>query len=157
MTRSVLLARPHPFIVSEMRPWLEGAGFSVSKPELASDLPMLAKGCTRAVISLALSSPVGLSADEVVQILRREAPGARLLFAALLPFDKARPALEKLAAQMATASGGEPITLVDIGASDSPASSALGRHTTLSYLSKDDLADPTRKQWAARQLSRHFA
>lgn len=157
MSKSVLLARPHPFIVNEMRPWLESAGYSVIKPETATDVAQLSKSCSRAVVSLALSSPAGLSAEEVVQILRQEAPSARILFAALLPFDKARPALEKLARLMASAQGGRPATLVDIASAAPIGAAELGRDTTLAYLSKDDLADNARKALATKHLARHFA
>ena len=157
MSKSVLLARPHPFLVNEMRPWLESAGYSVVKPEAAADVAQQSKSCSRAVVSLALSSPVGLSAEEVVQILRQQAPSARILFAALLPFDKARPALEKLARLMGTTQGGRPAALVDIASTDPIGAAELGRDTTLAYLSKDDLANDARRALAAKHLARHFA
>ncbi|MFN3915825.1 MAG: hypothetical protein ACK4K3_13055 [Aquabacterium sp.] len=157
MSKSVLLARPHPFIVNEMRPWLETAGFSVIKPETAADVAQRAQSCSRAVVSLALSSPVGLTPEEVVHILLKEAPSARSLFAALLPFDKARPALEKLAHLVATSQGGRSASLVDIGSADTAAAAALGRNTTLAYIAKDDLANEARRALAAKHLGRHFA
>lgn len=157
MSKSVLLARPHPFIVNEMRPWLESAGYSVIKPETAADVAQQSKSCSRAAVSLALSSPVGLSAEEVVQILRQQAPSARMLFAALLPFDKARPALEKLAHLMVTTQGVRPAALVDIASADPIGAAELGRNITIAYLPEDDLADNARRALAAQHLGRHFA
>jgi hypothetical protein len=62
MSKSILLARPHPFIVEEMRPLLEQSGYGVTKLERLADLPALAKNCSGAVISLALASPIPESA-----------------------------------------------------------------------------------------------
>lgn len=151
MAKTVVLARPHPFLVNDMRPWLDGIGYSVTKPERAEDLTTLARGCTAAVVSLALSSPTGMSAEEVLRVLKKEAPNARLLFASLLPFDKAAPALEKLAGQM-----GVQAVLINLGDPAGLQTQLLGRGTTFAYLAKDDLADSVRRTHASRLLLQHF-
>lgn len=152
MVKSVVLARPHPFLVSDMRPWLERGGFEVLTPKGASDLPDKVKRCSRAVVSLALSSPIELSAEEVMHVLRAQAPNTRILFAALLPFEKARPGLERLADQLNVNA-----VLTDLGALRDVNHSALGRSTTFAYLSKDDLSDETRRARISEMLITHFA
>lgn len=75
MTSPVLLARPHAFIVSDMKPFLEEAGFKVIKTESLPQLADLSRGCVGAVISLALSSPINASPEEVIKSLRQANPG----------------------------------------------------------------------------------
>jgi len=152
MAKTVVLARPHPFLVSDMRPWLEGAGFGVSKPEKADDLISLARGCRAAVVSLALTSPTGMSVDDVLQVLKNEAPDARLLFASLLPFEKAKPAIVSLAVRL----GMQP-SVVHLGASKEANQSLLGRRDTWGYLAKDDLADSVLRMFASNLMLKHFA
>lgn len=71
MEKKIVLARPHPFVVAEMRPFLAEGGFTVSKPEQLADLPALLAGAAGAVISLALSSSILATAEEVFEHLRR--------------------------------------------------------------------------------------
>lgn len=88
MTKTVLLARPHPFIVAEMKPFLEHCGSAAAKLENMADLSMRSTSYAGAVISLAVSSSVGESAAEVFTRLRQDAPRVPVLFAAMLAFDK---------------------------------------------------------------------
>jgi len=152
MARTILIARPHTFIVSVMKPFLEEAGFATRKLEHLSELPTAAVGIAGAVISLALSSPIAESADEVFLQLRQSAPRAAVLFAAMLTFDQARPALERIAKQIGIQAHILGVTTV------SDASNAwLGRPETFLYLSKEDLTAPDQRSVAARLMRRHFA
>lgn len=99
MSPTVLLARPHTFIVSEMKPFLEEAGFKVAKAERVTDLADLSRGCVGAVISLAVSSSMDASAEDVIKHLRQARPTLPLLFAALLPYAKAKESLERIGRQ----------------------------------------------------------
>jgi maleate cis-trans isomerase len=106
MLKSILLARPHTFIVSEMKPFLEANGFSITKLESLGLLPGVVRGTSGAVISLAISSSIVESADIVFQQLRAASPKTPVLFASMLGFEQARPALEKIAKQVGT-----PVTI----------------------------------------------
>lgn len=150
MPKTVLIARPHTFIVSVMKPFLEEGGFVTDKLEHISGLSSQTSGIAGAVISLALSSSITESAEEVFLKLKSVAPRVPVLFAAMLSFEQARPALEriaKLAGIQAT------ITGIDL----TPAVAAqVGRAETFLYFSKDDLTSPERRTVAARLIQRHF-
>jgi hypothetical protein len=150
MSKTVLIARPHTFIVSVMKPFLEGGGFGVDKLEDISGLENQSAGISGAVISLALSSSITKSAEEVFLKLKSLALRVPVLFAAVLSFEQARPALERMAKQAGIQAN---ITGVDA----TPAAAAqLGRQETFLYLSKDDLTSPERRAAAARLIQRHF-
>jgi hypothetical protein len=73
MNRTILLARPHPFVAPVMRPFLEEAGYAVSIADGKSDLSAGATG--------------------------KASPTLPVAFAGLLEFEKARPALERVGEQ----------------------------------------------------------
>lgn len=150
MPRQILLARPHPFIVAEMKPFLETHGYAALKPEGAQTLDALARACAGAVISLAVTSSTGLEADEVLRRVRSAAPKLPLVFAGLLPFEKYRQTLERLAQQTGLAGEGLAVS------AETETSKVLGSPQGWLYVSKDDLLDPTRRELAASLLKRHF-
>lgn len=150
MSKTVLIARPHTFIVSAMKPFLEEGGFGTDKLEHISGLSSQTAGISGAVISLALSSSITESAEEVFLKLKSAAPRVPVVFAAMLSFELARPALERIAKQagiQATITGLDPTPVV---------AAQLGRPETFLYLSKDDLTSPERRAAAARLIQRHF-
>jgi len=150
MSKTVLIARPHTFIVSAMKPFLEEGGFGTDKLEHISGLSSQASGIAGAVISLALSSSITESAEEVFLKLKSAAPRVPVVFAAMLSFEQARPALERIAKQagiQATITGLDPTPVI---------AAQLGRSETFLYLSKDDLTSPERRAAAARLIQRHF-
>lgn len=149
MSKSVLIARPHTFIVSVMKPFLEESGFRTSKLEHISGLQQQSSGISGAVISLALSSSITESAEEVFLTLKSLAPRIPILFAAMLPLEQARPALERIAKQ-----AGIAVTILGIDAA--PAAAQLGRQETFVYVSKEDLTSPERRTMAGRLIQRHF-
>jgi hypothetical protein len=150
MSKSVLIARPHTFIVSVMKPFLEEGGFGTDKLEHISGLSSQSSGISGAVISLALSSSITESAEEVFLKLKSVAPRVPVLFAAMLSLEQARPALERIAKQAG-------IQANVIGIDAAPAAAAqLGRQETFLYLSKDDITSPERRATAARLIQRHF-
>ena len=149
MSKNVLLARPHPFIVAEMKPFLEENGYTITKLEALANLPTLAPKAGGVIISLALSSPLPESAETVFKQLRQVAPGVPVLFASMLSFEQAQAGMERLAAQ----SGGQAALY---GIDTETSASLLGRPEAFLYFSKDDLASPERRVVAARMLKRHF-
>lgn len=150
MVKTVLLARPHPFIVSEMKPFLEQGGFAVKKIASFAELPSSIAGISGTIISLAVASSVTKTPAEVFAEIHRAAPRVPVLFAAMLDFAKMRSELERLA----KSTGIETTILgVDPASENHP---ALGKPNTLLYLSKDDLTAPERRAIAARLIQRHF-
>lgn len=149
MSRQVLLARPHPFIVSEMKPWLEQGGYSVQRPDNVSDLASHARACVGAVISLAVSSSITAGAADVLKIVRQANPSLPILFAALRPYAQIRPEIERLLQGLGIA---ETVAGTDQGAG----SPFLGGGRTFLYVSKDDLSDAARSSKARTLLVKHF-
>lgn len=150
MTKTVLLARPHPFIVAEMKPFLEHSGYVAAKLENLADLAAQARGSAGVVISLAVSSSLGESAAEIFSRLRQSASRAPVLFAAMLGFDKSKGSLERLAKNACIQA-----TILGVAAGNENAA-ALGKPDTFLYISKDDLADPTQRAIALQMVQRHF-
>lgn len=150
MPRQILLARPHPFIVVEMKPFLETHGYAALKPEGVQTLDVLARACAGAVISLAVTTSTGLEADEVLRRVRSAAPKLPLVFAGLLSFEKYRQTLERLALQTGFAEEGLAVS------TETETNKALGSPQGWLYVSKDDLTDPLRRELAVRLLKRHF-
>lgn len=150
MTKTVLLARPHPFIVAEMKPLLEYSGYAAAKLENLADLATQARSSAGVVISLAVSSSVGESAAEVFTQIRQGVPRVPVLFAAMLPLDKIQSSLERLAKH-----AGVQATILGVAAGNENAA-ALGKPETFLYISKDDLTDTTRRAIASRMVQRHF-
>lgn len=152
MSRTVLIARPHTFILSVMKPFLEGAGFGTDKLEHISGLSSQTSDIAGAVISLALSSSITESAEDVFLKLKSVAPRVPVLFAAMLPLEQARPALERIAKQT-----GIQVNILGVDATPAAAAAAqLGRQETFLYVSKDDLTSLERRTTAARLIQRHF-
>jgi len=150
MAKTVLIARPHTFIVSDMKPFLEESGFETGKLENIDDLQRRVAGVSGAVISLALSSSVADSAEGVFLKLMKAAPKVPVLFASMLSFQQARSGLERIAS-----SSGVQVNLVSLEATPVEAS-LLGRQETFLYLSKDDLSSTERRALASRLVQRHF-
>ncbi|MHB0954362.1 MAG: hypothetical protein ACYC10_20905 [Allorhizobium sp.] len=149
MSKQVLLARPHPFIVSEMKPWLEQGGFSVQRPDHVDDLARHARTCVGAVISLAVSSSMAASAADVLKIVQQANPSLPILFAALRQYSQIRPEIERLLQSLGIAGA---VLGMDQGAG----SPFLRGGRTFFYVSKDDLSDATRNSQARAFLMKHF-
>lgn len=150
MSKTILIARPHTFIVSVMKPFLEESGYVIDKLTHISALPTQSTGLAGAVISLALSSSIVESAEEVFLKLRSVTPRTPVLFASMLSLEQARPALERMAKQAGLAAS-------ILGVDATPAAATqLGRQETFLYVSKDDLTAPERRTMAARLIQRHF-
>lgn len=93
-----LLARPHSFIVAEMKPLQKTHGFAAVKPERAQTLDAPARlRRSRHLVGGDLTT--GLVADEVLGDVRSAAPKLPLVFAGLLSFETYQQTLECLAQQ----------------------------------------------------------
>lgn len=134
-SRPVLLARPHAFIVSEMRPFLERAGFAPVKLERLDDLEAGAGGpFAAAVISTAVVSPIQASAAEVFERVRRRYPRLPVIFAGLTEFESMRSLIEQA---IRNSSAGLAILPVSAETAEHP---RLGSPDVVLALRKDDLS-----------------
>lgn len=97
ISKTDLIAHPHPFTVDAMKPFLEELGSATQKLDRVCDLASKAASTSGAVISLALSSPIPESAEEVFPPLRRASLRVPVLFASMLEAEQANAALAKIA------------------------------------------------------------
>lgn len=150
MAKNIFIARPHPFIVTAMKPFLEESGYSVDKIESTSQIESMARSASGTVISLALSSSVPESADEIFARVRKTAPRVPVLFASLLDARQANFSLSRIAQNSSL-----PLHVVH---ADSPSAewTKLGVASTFLYLSKSDLESPQRRAVAAQLVRYHF-
>lgn len=150
MAKSVLLARPHPFIVSEMKPFLEENGYAVKKIESLVELKPNVAGVSGAIISLAIVSSMGETAEAVFAEIRKVSPRLPVLFAAMISFEEMKSAIERIAKNSSIEA---TILGVDAANENHP---ELGKPNTLLYFSKDDLTNPERRALVSKIIQRHF-
>ncbi len=82
--KRVLLARPHAFIVDEMRPFLVESGYTPVKVATLDDLKSaLSQPLCGAVVSTAWSSSIGADAATVFAELRGRSPQLPVMFAGM--------------------------------------------------------------------------
>lgn len=144
----ILLARPHPFIVSEMVPFLQQNKIQAQKLEHLSELAAKLNHSKAAVISLALSSPLAASAEEVLAAIKQRSPRMPLVFASMLPLER----VQKQLLQILQPYFNSPVILgVDtrIGLAEPTLAN------TVLYFSKDDLADLQKRNTFATLLQGH--
>ncbi len=150
MSKAVLLARPHPIIISEMKPFLEQNGFSPRRMDSLVELKASSVNVSGAIISLAVSSSIGESSEEVFSEIRKYAPRLPVLFAAMLDF----VAMKGVLRGIARISGIEATILGADAASENHPD--LGKPNTLLYLGMSDLTTPQKRAFAAKTIQQHF-
>lgn len=92
---SVLLLRPHDFIVEDMSAWLRTLGQEPVRFRSFEQLERVSTaGVVGGVISLAVSSDVKASVREVFLAARALLPGLPILLTSLSTLEKARPTIE---------------------------------------------------------------
>ncbi|MDE2087798.1 MAG: hypothetical protein KGI63_11245 [Xanthomonadaceae bacterium] len=148
--KSILLARPHPFIVAEMAPLLEALGFEPVRLESLAHLDRhgVATPWRGAIISLAISSSVGATATEVVRALQTRAPRLPLAFAGMVPTETAGKTIERLF-------DGQAPTVADID-SQRRQPQPLGGTGTCLYFSKAQIGDPGLQAEIRQLMAAHF-
>ncbi|MDE2083129.1 MAG: hypothetical protein KGI90_17420 [Burkholderiales bacterium] len=150
--KRVLLARPHTFIVNEMRPFLAAAGYV---PVGAASLEQLAEALGRpalqgAVISTALSSSINADAATVFRLIREKRPDLPVVFAGLADLDTVKvSALRAVKDQV-------PSPVIAGPAAYRPPA-ATERGSTFLVLRKEDIAAGHSQEAAMRALRAHFA
>jgi len=147
---SILLARPHPFIVAEITPLLGELGYEPIRLASLADLGrMVPAGLRGAIISLAISSSVGATAAETVDALGRRFPGLPLVFAGMIGIDMAAQNIGRLFAD-----GTAPLV---VGV-DGPVGARMvaGSKAACLYVSKEQISDTTRHTAIKAMLKAHF-
>jgi len=146
--KRVLLARPHAFIVNQMRPFLLDAGYeAVGARDLDHLRSALASSLRGAIISTAVTSTVEADAAAVFRLVRERQPRLPVVFAGMADAATMRITAERavkdLVAQPALAGPDEYRPGAD-------------RQSTFLILRKDDLLDAAAVERAARALRSHF-
>lgn len=147
MAKKVLLARPHSFIVSEMRPFLERNGYQPVKLESMDDIhPGKLGTFSGAIISTAVVSSITAKPAEVLAALRKHYPALPVMFAGLTGFDSTLPTLQRIVSNVHPSA---TILPFNIRAEDHP---QLGERDVFLFLNKEDIASDS----AGSLLRRHF-
>jgi hypothetical protein len=148
--RSVLLARPHPFIVAEMRPLLERLGFLPTPVSFEALQAGSGRSAAGAIISTAISSSIPQTAPEIYQVLVEHAPQTPIAFAGLTDIAVARSVIQRLASASAGA-----LTILGV-AEAAGQTGRLGQSGTVIYVSKEDITAAGLSEQVARVLTAHF-
>lgn len=151
ISKKVLLARPHSFIVSEMRPFLEKGGFASSKLDSLSALDFRTLGAMNgAVISTAVISSVNATAQEIFATLRKNYPKLPVLLAGLTEFPTMKIAVERVVKGIHPDAEILPFTTA------TESHPGLGRENVFLVLRREDLAAGAAAELAERILRKHF-
>lgn len=148
MKKPILLARPHPFIIDEMKPFLSAEGFEGRPLGSFDSLPDELSGVAGAVISMALASPIGVSAADVLKRVRQEKAGVPVLLVSLLSFDKAQNTVKHLLEDAGVS--GQALGI----SSSSEQLHKLGTPSAYLYLGREDLSQAS--ALCAQLIRRHF-
>jgi hypothetical protein len=147
MAKKVLLARPHAFIVAEMRPFLERSGYQPTRLENLDDMhPGKLGSFSGAIISTAVVSSIPAKAAEVFAALRQHYPSLPVIFAGLTEFDSTLPSLQRIVHALHPAASILPF---DSSSENHP---RLGERDVFLFLNKEDIASSA----AESILRRHF-
>lgn len=151
ITKKVLLARPHSFIVSEMKPLLEKSGFVPAKLDSLQALDSGSLGfMSGAVVSTAVVSTISATADEVFVALRHKYPKLPILFAGLTEFSLMKNGIERIVRRV------HPNAEVLPFSEATESHPGLGRENVFLVLRKGDMSDGPSANLAERILRKHF-
>jgi len=135
MAKKVLLARPHAFIVAEMRPFLERNGYQPTRLEILDDMhPGKLGSFTGAIISTAVVSSIPAKAAEVFAALRQHYPALPVIFAGLTEFDTTLPSIQRIVHALHP---GAAILPFEASTENHP---RLGERDVFLFLNKSDIA-----------------
>lgn len=147
-TRRVLLARPHAFIVDQMKPFLADAGFAPEAANTLAEVGARSAATRGAIISTAVVSSVAADAATVFAELRRASPRLPVLFAGLTDLDMMKAAVLRIVRPL------HPDA--EVVGIDEAEQARLGSANVFVVLRKEDLA-PGKVDTAISVLQRHFA
>lgn len=148
--KRVLLARPHAFIVNQMRPFLLEAGYTpVGAQSLEHLVQELGAALQGAIISTAVSSTVDADAATVFRLVREKLPRLPVVFAGMADAATMRLSAERAVRALVSM----PIIATP---QDYRAGAAQDRASTFLVLRKEDLMAGASQQVALRALRSHF-
>ena len=148
--KPVLLARPHAFIVNQMRPFLLEAGYAPLGAQSLEHLAEVLKGSFRgAIISTAVSSTVAADAATVFRLVREKWPTLPVVFAGMADAATMRLTAERAVKALVSS----PVLATP---QDYRAGLAQDRPSTFLVLRKEDLLPGASHEAALRALRSHF-
>ena len=148
--KRVLLARPHAFIVNQMRPFLLEAGYTPVGTQSLDHLAQALSGSFHgAIISTAVSSTVNVDAATVFRLVREKLPRLPIVFAGM-----ADAATMKLSAERAVKALVSTPTIAS--PQDMRMASGSDRSSTFLVLRKEDLMPGGSQEAALRALRTLF-
>ena len=149
--KKVILARPHPFIASEMQEFLRANGFEPMPIESIKELDTLdAEEVAGAVISTSVVSSVTESPHDVLVGLRAHVKGVPVVFASLVEFGLIKDSILKALSGVVDDPKLEPLD------EKSYSDPSLGSEKTFVVIHKDDLADEKKRFIADKVIGKHF-
>jgi hypothetical protein len=136
MSKKVLLARPHAFIVAEMRPFLERSGYQPTRLESLDDMhPGKLGTFSGAIISTAVVSSIAAKPAEVFAALRQHYPSLPVMFAGLTGFDSTLPTIQRIVRDVHPGA-----TILPFNGSTQQYA-RLGERDVFLFLNKEDIAN----------------
>jgi AmiR/NasT family two-component response regulator len=146
--KRVLLARPHAFIVSQMRPFLLDAGYTpVGVQDLVELDDQLVTPLKGAIISTAVTSTIDADASAVFRMVRQKQPRLPIVFAGMADAATMKVVAERAVAEMVSG----PIVVGPGGYR-----AGADRSSTFLILRKDDLLSAASIELATRALRSHL-
>lgn len=146
--KRVLLARPHAFIVNQMRPFLVDAGYvAVGARDLDHLRTELASTFKGAIISTAVTSTVEVDAAAVFRLVRERQPKLPVVFAGMADAATMRVTAERAVKDLVSS---------PVFAGPDDYRPAADRQASFLILRKDDLLDAAAVERSARALRSHF-
>lgn len=146
--KRVLLARPHAFIVNQMRPFLLDAGYvAVGARDLDHLRTELASTFKGAIISTAVTSTVEADAAAVFRLVRERQPRLPVVFAGMADAATMRVTAERAVKDLVSS---------PVFARPDDYRPGADRQTSFLILRKDDLLDAAAVERSARALRSHF-
>ena len=151
MPKKVILARPHPFIVKEMKEFLITKGYEPVGIENLKDLDTIeAADVAGAIVSTSVVSNVAESPHDVIVSLREHVPGVPVAFASLVEFKMIK---ESLLHALAGVVDNPKVEGMDDKAYND---SSLGSKSTFVVIHKDDFTDDKKRFIADKVIGKHF-
>jgi hypothetical protein len=150
LEKRVLLARPHAFIVNQMRPFLLEAGYTPVDAQSLEHMALQLGGALHgAIISTAVSSTVDADAATVFRLVREKLPRLPVVFAGMADAATMRLSTERAVKELVA-------TPTIAGPQDWRAGGAADRTSAFLVLRKEDLLHGASHDAALRALRSHF-
>ncbi|WP_141396338.1 hypothetical protein [Polaromonas sp. AET17H-212] len=151
LEKRILLARPHAFIVSEMRPFLVETGYSPVRVESLSQLSQELRGSLNgAILSTAVTSSVDADVATVFRLIRQAHPHLPVVFAGMASFDTMKVITERAVHGLVSAP-------TISSPRDYRAVSASTRSSSFLVLRKEDLQPGDSHSAAIKALRAYFS